>query len=316
LEARLADLLRIVTRVAARDFSEKPVALEGDDALARFTVGFRFMIEDLERTLAALERERADLQVANERLKELDRIKTRLINSAAHELGTPLTPIKMQLFMLRSMTDPLTPRQKRGIEILDRNVERLSFLVRDMLDVARLESGRMEIKNDPIDLSDLVREVSETFVDLAARANVTMESRSEAGLWVRGDANRLTQVLYNFLSNALKFSRPGGRITIAAQRMGSQVVLGVKDTGLGLDEGQISRLFQPFTQVHDPMIVTVAGTGLGLYISRGIIAAHDGRIWAESPGVGQGSTFAFALAGVAAPAPLVAPARASASLHG
>lgn len=303
LERRLEDLLRIVTKVASRDFSEKPPALEGDDALSRFAIGFRFMIEDLEKTLGDLENERLELQQANVRLKELDRIKSRLINSAAHELGTPLTPIKMQLYMLKAFPDQLNPRQKRAVDILDRNVERLTFLVQDMLDVARLESGKMEIQQEPLDVSDLLREVQETFLDSGTRAGVTMEMQSDRGLWVRGDANRLTQVLYNLLSNALKFTRPGGKIVIAARTHAAEVVVSVSDTGLGLDRAQIDRLFQPFTQVHDPMTVTATGTGLGLYISRGLVSAHGGRIWAESPGIGLGSTFSFALPAV--PTPLV-----------
>ncbi len=301
LEARLEALLRIVTKVAARDFSEKPPALEGDDALSRFAIGFRFMIEDLEKTLGDLESERAELQLANVRLKELDRIKSRLINSAAHELGTPLTPIKMQLYMLKAFPDHLNPRQKRAVEILDRNVERLTFLVQDMLDVARLESGKLEIRQEPLDVSELLREVEDTFVDSAVRAAVSMEMESDRGLWVRGDVNRLNQVLYNLLSNALKFSRPGGKILIGARTVGAEVVVSVSDTGMGLDRAQIDRLFQPFTQVHDPMTVTATGTGLGLYISRGLISAHGGRIWVESPGIGLGSTFSFALPAVPAP---------------
>lgn len=301
MEARLDELLRVVTRVASRDFSQKPPVLEGDDALSRFSIGFRFMIEDLERTVGELERERAELQVANVRLKELDRIKTRLINSAAHELGTPLTPIKMQLYMLKAFPDQLNPRQKRAVDILDRNVDRLTFLVQDMLDVARLESGKMDIRHEPADVSDLIREVNETFFDSAARAGVSMEARADPGLWIEGDANRLGQVLYNLLSNALKFTRAGGKIVIAAHQAGNEVLVTVSDNGTGLDQGQISRLFQPFTQVHDPMAVHATGTGLGLYISRGLIAAHGGRIWAESPGLGLGSTFAFALPMIPAP---------------
>ena len=307
LEARLEELLAVVTRVANRDFSQKPPVLEGDDALSRFTVGFRFMIEDLERALQEIERERAELQVANLRLKELDRIKTRLINSAAHELGTPLTPIKMQLYMLKAFPDQLNPRQARAVEILDRNVERLTFLVQDMLDVARLESGKMDIRHEPLDVADLVREVNETFFDSASRAGVTMEASAARGLWVHGDVNRLTQVLYNLLTNALKFTRSGGKIVISARQIGNEVVVAVTDTGMGLEKSQINRLFQPFTQVHDPMTVHATGTGLGLYISRGLVSAHGGRIWADSPGLGQGATFAFSLPSVPASHLQIAP---------
>lgn len=292
---RLSNLLRIVTKVAARDFSERPPALEGDDELARFTVGFRFMIEDLERALDEVNRERAELVLANRRLKELDRIKTHLINSAAHELGTPLTPINLQLHMLKLAADKMGPRERRAVEVMARNVDRLAFLVSEMLDVARLESGHLALRRGPVDMGKLLDEVEQSFAEAGARAGVFLEVASEEGLWVDGDAHRLAQVMDNLVSNALKFTARGGSVWVGAGRQGLDVLVQVRDTGRGLDGAQISRLFQPFTQVHDPMTVDQGGTGLGLYICRGIVESHEGRIWCDSRGEGKGATFSFSI---------------------
>lgn len=211
LRERLDGLLEIVTKVAEPDFLRKPPAVEGDDALSRFTLDFRCMIEDFGRALTGLDQERRELQAANERLLELDKIKGRLINSAAHDLGTPLTPIKMQLQMLKASSALLNAKQKRGLEIVDRDVERRSFLAGDLLDVARLALGTRDIRLEPLNLSPLVHEAKGSFVDAAARANPTVESQLGKDLWVHEDASRLTQVLHNLFSNALKFSRPAAR---------------------------------------------------------------------------------------------------------
>lgn len=229
-----------------------------------------------------------------ERLRDLDRFKSQFLNTAAHELGTPLTPILLQLHMLKSgYVGALSPDQARAIGILDRNVERLGQIVQDLLDVARLQSGRLKVSLGAADLHRMLLEAVESFHDQARRAGVALEAQVEAGLAVEADARRLSQVMFNLISNALKFTPPGGRVVVAAARDGHEVEVRVTDTGSGLKPEDIPRLFQPFSQVHDPMQLTVPGTGLGLFISKGIVDLHGGRMWCESPGPGRGTTFSF-----------------------
>ncbi|HLE46906.1 MAG TPA: HAMP domain-containing sensor histidine kinase [Candidatus Thermoplasmatota archaeon] len=295
VDARLRTLLGVMARVAARDFSEKPTIAEGDDALAQFTTGFRFMIEDLERAHADLDREREELRRANVRLKALDQAKTHLINSAAHELGTPLTPIKFQLHLLKEKAShPEFAAFRPGIEMVDRNIGRLEVLVRDMLDVARLESGKLVLKLERTDLVALVREVAETFEPAARQAGLTLALDVPAELYGQIDEKRIVQVLFNFVSNAIKFTPAGGRITVALVQRGQDAEFTVSDTGVGIERYEAERLFQPFSQLQDPLR-SRSGAGLGLYISRGLVERHQGRIWCKSDGRDRGSTFGFSL---------------------
>jgi PAS domain S-box-containing protein len=241
--------------------------------------------------LAAMER----LQEL-ERLKALDAFKTQFINTAAHELGTPLTPIKVQMHLLRRMRlGGQSEEERRALDILDRNLERLHQLVKDMLESARIQAGRLTIERAPVDVNRMVMEALETYQDPAKAAGVSLEVRMTPDLWVEGDAKRLTQVMFNLLSNALKFTAPGGRITVTTHGKGDEAWVEVRDTGSGLRPQDIPRLFQPFTQVHDTMQRTQPGAGLGLYISRSIVELHGGSILAESPGPGEGATFSFVL---------------------
>ncbi|HLE95766.1 MAG TPA: ATP-binding protein [Candidatus Thermoplasmatota archaeon] len=228
-----------------------------------------------------------------ERLKELDRFKTQFINMAAHELGTPLTPIKLQLHILKGKASTLDEPRRKSLEILDRNVDRLGHLVKDLLDVSRLQASRLALERGPCDLNRLVIEAAESFQPQARDADVDLGLTLSTDVLVDADAKRLTQVLFNLLSNALKFTPPRGRITLETERRGEAAVVRVRDSGAGLDANQIKRLFQPFTQVHDTMRITRGGTGLGLYISRGIIELHGGELSCRSDGPGTGCTFAF-----------------------
>lgn len=228
------------------------------------------------------------------RLREIDAMKTQFINNAAHELGTPLTPIKLQTHLLRA-DGSLTDRQRRSLDVLARNVDHLNLMIRDLLDASRLTAGKLRLAPATVDVRRLVEHAAESYAEAARQAGVALEARVEGELPVVADEARLTQVLLNLLSNALKFTPADGRIDVEARREGDEVVVRVADTGPGLLPEQIARLFQPFSQVHDVEGRPTPGTGLGLFISRGIVEQHHGRIWAQSDGPGKGSTFAFAL---------------------
>ena len=229
-----------------------------------------------------------------EHLREVDLFKTRFMNMAAHELNTPLTPIKLQMHVLKTRSDmsPSEP-QKRSIDLLDRNFRRLSGLVGDLLDSSRLQSDRMPVRPKPLDMAAVINDVVESFRPAAAEVGVTLKPEVAGSLPCKADADRITQAITNLLSNALKFTPNGGSVTIRAQGIEDRVRVEVKDTGVGLSPDQVGRLFKPFEQVHESQIANKGGSGLGLYITRGILELHGGRIWVESKGAGQGSTFIF-----------------------
>lgn len=257
-------------------------------------VAFR---DTTDRVRAAQDRARVQTQQLElERLQEVSLFKTQFMNMAAHELNTPLTPIKMQLHLLkdRAQHAPLDVHRD-AIQMLDRNFQRLAELVGDILDSARLQGSRLAVRTESVDLARLVRQATESFAALGAQAAVALSCEAPPSLPAEADPMRVTQALYNLLSNAMKFTPRGGRINVRLWQENQEARIQVSDTGVGLDASQLARLFQPFTQVHESQIAGRQGSGLGLYITRGIAQLHGGDITAESDGTNRGSTFTIRL---------------------
>lgn len=280
-------------RLSAGELEARSGLRDEGGELGELARAFDEMAGSLQEYVQREQRARRELEEANRRLAQLDTLRTQFINTAAHELATPLTPIRLQLDLLKARRD--APRGGRSLEILDRNVDRLRQLVADLLEVARLQAGRMRVDRRPLALDAVVREAIASFAEPARRGGIALEASLPPGIVVEADEGRLLQVMYNLLSNGLKFTPAGGRVEVALERAGEEAVVRVRDSGIGLRPGDIPLLFQPFTQVHDPARAQSKGSGLGLHISKGIVEVHGGRIWAESPGPGLGATFAFAL---------------------
>jgi PAS domain S-box-containing protein len=231
-----------------------------------------------------------------ESLKALADFKSNFMNMAAHELNTPLTPIKLQLHLLAKKVRNGSVRDaQQALRVLDRNVRRMETLLKDVLDGARIESGHLELRPGRVDLAEAARDVVELHCDMARDFGVDLEAEPHGPVEANVDADRIAQVFYNLIGNAIKYTPSGGRVRVRALRRGNEAVVEVSDTGRGLSREQMERLFQPFSQVHTDFRPEVPGTGLGLYICRGLVRRHGGRIWCESDGPGQGSTFAFAV---------------------
>lgn len=238
------------------------------------------------------------LRAKLEEFQQVEAVKTQFLNTVAHELSTPMTPIRIQLNLLEGpVRAQLDAESQKGFAILNRNLERLRVLVEKVLTVARLQAGRLRVRKEKVLLDRLAAEAVESFGEMAGRAGVALEKRLAPDLAIVSDPHQISQVLYNLISNALKFTPPGGRVFVTAAAEGPEVVLRVEDTGRGLTTEEVRKLFEPFSQVHEPAATSQAGTGLGLYICRGIVQELGGRIWCESPGRDQGATFAFALRG-------------------
>lgn len=234
-----------------------------------------------------------------EALKELNRSRMNLLNTAAHELSTPLTPVLLQIQILRQ-SGPMNQDQEDSLRILDRNLARLEHLIRDILDVARLESRRLRLEKQVVDLAKLAADTVAAYKETARKGGITLELDAPGPVEAWADPRRIGQVLDNLTSNAVKFTPAGGRVRLRVLSEHDEAVVHVEDTGRGLRPQDFARLFQPFSQVHDTMQQTRAGAGLGLYICQGLIEQHAGRIWCDSPGPGKGAVFSFALPAEAA----------------
>ena len=237
-----------------------------------------------------------------ESLKEVNRFKTQFLNTAAHELATPLTPIRLQLHNLKAAGTSGSPeKREHAMEMLERNVNRLGALVNDLLEGARLQSNQLAIERKPVDLAKVLADAVRNQTVVANEKGVRILAEPSGALWTLGDARRLGQVVDNLLSNAVKFTPEGKAVRVRAVHASGGVAVFIEDEGIGISpEGQ-AKLFQPFSQVHDTSQQTRAGTGLGLYISKGIVEAHGGRIGVESAGLSHGTKFWFVLGGSDAP---------------
>lgn len=242
-----------------------------------------------ERELRAA-RDRAVLQEAEiARLREVSDFKTRFINNAAHELSTPLTPIRLQMAILREKVDG---EASRALDVVDRNFVRLQNVVRDILDAARIQGEHLRLQPAPVDLAKLLHQAAETFEAQARTKSQKILLALHHDSLVLADRERTEQVMLNLLSNAVKFTPARGTVRIETQQTPSHVAVLVSDTGIGFDDEQRKRLFHADAQARDE---TATGSGLGLYIAKAIIERQGGTLEAASPGPGKGATFTFTI---------------------
>ena len=225
--------------------------------------------------------------------RELDRQRSDFLTVAAHELRTPLTPLSMYLQSIEKRITRHQPVETELVGKARRQVDRLGHLVEDLLDVSRLESKRMTLASDDVDVNDLSDEVVGDF-RAQSRAHEIIFHRSPDALIVKGDRPRLEQVLVNLLQNAIKYSPQGGRILVRIERRGQEVRIGVSDPGIGIPREEQGRLFQRFFRAANATTRNYGGLGIGLYVSNEIVQRHGGRFEVQSE-IGEGATFTFIL---------------------
>lgn len=243
----------------------------------------------LEQKSAELEATSAELRRANERLQELDRLKDEFISTVTHELRTPLTSIRAFSEILLSNPDMDTGQRSEFLSIVVKESERLTRLINEVLDLAKLESGRVDWRMEQIDLQALIQDALQATSQLFRDKEVTLREALGTGpVIVSGDFDRLTQVVINLLSNAVKFCPDqDGCVAIRLLDGEDNVRIEVEDNGAGIPKDQQRLIFEKFHQVSDRRAGKPKGTGLGLAISERIIERHGGRIWVESePGHG------------------------------
>lgn len=227
------------------------------------------------------------------RLKEVEQLKSEFVMAASHELRTPLTSLGMSVdLLLEHASGALPEKDQELLKAAHEEVHRMKALVNDLLDLSKIEAGRIEMEYDSVQvitLFDHVRSVFKSQLDMK-QVELTAEIPDELPR-VRADANKITWVLTNLVSNALRYVGNGGRIQLKAHRIGPNVHLSVQDNGPGIPQNYQSKIFQKFVQVKGQ---EAGGTGLGLAICKEIVRAHAGAIWVESS-QGKGSTFTFTL---------------------
>lgn len=260
-------------------------------------------LEELVRQRTAdLLRTGDDLRRANHELRRTNHLKNSFLANVSHELRTPLTSIRSFSEILINYPDEDPATRKEFLGIIVTEADRLTRLINDVLDLAKIEAGKMEWRSRPVQLTTLVQQALEMFRVTAARQGVALINELPSSLPpVQGDPDRLIQVLTNLISNALKFTSRGS-IRVGAVPPGptlafpggGEVTLYVADTGCGIDPTEHDRVFEKFHQVGDGLADKPAGSGLGLSICREILRHHGGRIWVES-NPGEGSTFYFSL---------------------
>jgi PAS domain S-box-containing protein len=233
-------------------------------------------------------------RLARERAEAASRMREDLVAIVSHDLRNPLSSIAMSVSLLRS-TLPAESLGRAGkqLEIIARSAERMKRLISDLLDVASIDAGHLSVSTEPQPIDALLRDAVEMLQPLAADKSIHI-SLGETPEWLVAvaDKERIIQVLSNLIGNAIKFTREGGSIVVAAQSHEGMVRVTVSDTGQGLSEEQMPHLFDRYWQARKDGRL---GIGLGLTIAKGIVEAHGGRIWAESV-LGRGTTFSFTLA--------------------
>ena len=227
---------------------------------------------------------------------EAERAKTDFVSNVSHELRTPLTSIKgYSDLMLSDVVGPLNDQQRQFLKIVQGSADRLTILINDLLDISRIEGGRLKLETKPVQMEKILHNVADMIQPQCDKKNLRLKLNIEPNVGlVLGDENRLTQVVTNLVSNACRYTPNGGGITISLSDSSGAVQVDVTDTGIGVAPDDQIKVFQRFYRVNAPEVQEVAGTGLGLPISKMLVEMHGGRMWLASE-VGRGSTFTFIL---------------------
>lgn len=251
----------------------------------------RSLLEDLQLSKNRLEAQKSSLEEANRQLAALSAIKDEFVANASHELRTPLTVIREGISLLQDGSlGPVTGDQKNFLGEISVNVDRLSELINNMLDLSKLEQGRLRLQHRRIEIRPLLDAVVKQYRLISGARSVRIDAPEQLPP-ILVDPDRMMQVVGNLLSNAFKFTRDDGTILISAQQADGAIRVSIQDDGIGIAEQDIAKLFQRFSQVGSAKEGR-KGTGLGLALSKQLVELHGGQMTVDSK-PGRGSTFAF-----------------------
>ncbi len=227
--------------------------------------------------------------------KQLEKMKDQFISAVTHELQTPLVSIKAYVdYPLTGKMGPLSEDMKSNLEIVKRNTDRLLQLTGELLDLRRMESGRLELNKEPLNYQDIIKNCLEEVKPLFEEKKQVLNIQLPTGeLNIQADKIRLSQILMNLLSNANKFTPEEGGVSFIVEKTNGEIRTTILDNGIGIRKEDINRIFEPFSSIKKPTYIK--GTGLGLSVTKGLVEAHGGKISVKSPGEGKGTTLKFTL---------------------
>jgi histidine kinase len=265
--------MSVATQRIANGRYDERVQVNGEDELAQLAVRFNQMAEKLD---------------------QVESMRRRLIGDVSHELRTPLTAIKGSM---EGLMDGILPANDEIFQQIHTEADRLNRLVDDLQELSRVEARAYELDLRPLDVASLVQTVTKRLAPQAETKHISVNFELPRDLPpVLADEDRAIQVLTNLAGNALQYTPEGGRVTISAKRLEDEVQISVHDTGVGIPPEHLSHIFDRFYRVDKSRSrQSGGGSGIGLTIARALVEAHGGRIWVESNGEGQGSTFTFTL---------------------
>ena len=246
--------------------------------------------ERLQKEVAA---KKIELEAANKKLKELDRIKSDFVANVAHEFRTPLTIIKGNVdLVVKGGLGEVTSQQKEMLDGAKNVANRLARLVNDLLDISKIESGKMKLREDLININKIIEENLPGFTKMIKDRKQTLKKELAIDMPdIKADMDKITQVFVNLLSNAIKYSPEQGSIVVKSVNLENEIMVEVSDTGEGVSPENLDTIFDKFTRVTAEK---KEGTGLGLPIAKDIVVLHKGRMWVKSE-IGKGSQFYFTL---------------------
>jgi signal transduction histidine kinase len=301
----VADAARDV--ILQRNYARR-VPRTSDDEVGVLVDAFNDMLQEVGRRTEALERSNRDLSIemeerqkAEQALREADRRKDQFLATLAHELRNPLAPLANALEILeRADSNPVLAQRARAIML--RQLRQMARLIDDLVDVSRINTGKLELRREPIDLLEVLRGALEISAPAMRDRHHELRTRwPERPVWVHGDATRLAQVFANLLNNAAVYAHEEGRIGLEVDTSDDEVTVRVTDNGIGIDPAMQEAIFEMFTQVDQSLERGRAGLGVGLTLARELVQLHGGRIGVYSAGLGQGAQFTVTLPLTVAP---------------
>jgi signal transduction histidine kinase len=276
----------------ASDYLIKPINL--DELVLRIK-----KVLDEKQRFVSLKEYISQLESANQELKRVDEMKSEFVSVASHELRTPLATIRNVIQMvLKGKAGEINETQENLLAMAEQNINRLTNILDNLLDLSKIEAGKMGMKFEEFDLGVSIDFVLSSLKSQADGKSIHLEVEVAKDLpFVYGDCEKVEQILTNLIGNAIKFTPKEGTVRVSARlsdRVRNAVDTSVHDTGIGIPEDQLEKVFEKFHQVESPLLHSASGTGLGLAITKGLVEAHQGRIWVESE-LGKGSSFTFTL---------------------
>jgi signal transduction histidine kinase len=274
------------------------IPFEMDDVLDAVTKAFekKWLLDRnrllIEKQAALIEK----IHAAYQRLKSLDKLKTDFLVTVSHELLTPLTSVKALAHnLLKGVLGALTANQKQYIELIRENADRLEELLHDILHFSKLDAGHVRLKREPIELGPLIDKVVRSMEPVANEKGLSIQANGiRPAAPVFADRSRMEEILANLVENAIKYSRKGGKISVWQEENPNDVMVHVRDNGIGIPEEQQATIFAQFTQFHREEGPGTHGVGLGLAIVKKLVELHHGKIAVKSK-LGKGTTFTFSV---------------------